>query len=478
MIQTLQINTSSKTNQHNTFKAVLKYSMALLLLLSINIQANAQSQCPIECSTDDCNEIVIEYEVTVPSNFCTPATTGFFVNFDDDFCEDGAEEKFSNSVLVSTLPNGDRIYTTTVTHDRAEASTAVIQFIAGSLGTFCNGQPQLFSINAADSYAKVTYTHGTSNSATYTSVTGPTTFDLNFSITYPPNLSCTGTTTETVLPFIGFTGNSWCEGIAPFPLSTTWQYDPSTGGTYTGTVTLLQPCASGPIDFSVGLAQTSTGADCFSGLYTIDINSGEDFGLLEIEFVNGGANSTINYTPSGALPVELTTFEAQSREENIHLSWETASELSNDYFLVEYSIDGDNFKEVGKVMGQGTTISSNSYGFIHQAPIAKVNYYRLKQVDYDGKFEYSNIIAVDMVVNNHIKIVPTLANDLIQIQYEGEEANVIIFNLNGQKVYQERKNFENGFQEVNVNDLPNGIYFLNVIDQKNVQLKGARFIKQ
>jgi|GEM_PF-4140266 len=469
---------STTTYQNDFFKKALKHSFVLLFLTFLNLGANAQ--CP-KCVDDVCNEIAIEYEVTVPNpapGECTN-TAAFFVNFDDDFCTvDGAPNKFANSTLGSTLANGDRVFSVTVLHDKAVASSGMITFTAGA-DNGCNATTQTFTVNASDSYAKVTYTHGTAGSAIYTSASGPATFDLDVSITYPPNLTCTGSSEETVKPFIGFQGNSWCEGTTGFPLNNTWTYNPSTGGTYTATIQLLQPCAMGVVDFVVGMAETS-GSDCFSGgPYSIVIGEGEDFGLLEIDFEEGANNSTVNYTANAALPVELTTFNATAnRDKNVLLLWETASELNNEYFQVEYSTDGRNFTSLGTVNGRGTTSSVSSYRFVHDQPVSKLNYYRLKQVDFDGKFEYSNVAVAKLEIDKSLTIVPTIVKDALQVHYQGEESEVVIFNLNGQIVYQAVKNFENGFQEIGVNDLPKGIYFLSVVDQKNSYLQSARFIKQ
>lgn len=114
--------------------------------------------------------------------------------------------------------------------------------------------------------------------------------------------------------------------------------------------------------------------------------SGLSFFGPEIEdFVTGGGASP--------LPVELTTFDATSGVDGIKLVWKTASELNNDYFSVERSEDGANFYEIGRVQGNGTTDIAQVYSFIDRSPISKIEYYRLRQVDFDGQFEIHRTVV-------------------------------------------------------------------------------------
>src|SRR5690606_7492371 len=87
------------------------------------------------------------------------------------------------------------------------------------------------------------------------------------------------------------------------------------------------------------------------------------------------------------LPITLTTFTARQLEATkVTLDWTTASEENNDYFAIEYSADGRHFDELGMVRGAGSTTTSQHYSFIHHHPVAGSNYYRLRQVDFDGTF--------------------------------------------------------------------------------------------
>lgn len=96
------------------------------------------------------------------------------------------------------------------------------------------------------------------------------------------------------------------------------------------------------------------------------------------------------------LPVELTTFTANVVKGAINLSWTTATELNNYGFEIERSVDGKNFASVGFVKGNGSTSETKNYSFSDKAELNNIKdyYYRLKQVDFNGSFEYSDIIQV------------------------------------------------------------------------------------
>lgn len=96
------------------------------------------------------------------------------------------------------------------------------------------------------------------------------------------------------------------------------------------------------------------------------------------------------------LPVELVSFIGEVEDNTIKLTWITASELNNDYFQVEKSEDGINFNVVSIIQGNGTTNSLSNYTAYDDMPNASTIYYRLKQVDFDGKFEYSDIISINI----------------------------------------------------------------------------------
>jgi len=101
------------------------------------------------------------------------------------------------------------------------------------------------------------------------------------------------------------------------------------------------------------------------------------------------------FIPS-VVPVELISFNATILDGKVRLDWYTASEINNAGFKIERSNDGSNYEEIFFIGGNGTTTNRNVYSYLDKSVRSGVYYYRLKQIDFDGSFEYLNIIAVDM----------------------------------------------------------------------------------
>lgn len=95
------------------------------------------------------------------------------------------------------------------------------------------------------------------------------------------------------------------------------------------------------------------------------------------------------------LPVELIRFSAEPFEDHVQVNWTTASELNNDYFMVQRSANGIEFENLGKIEGAGSKSSATTYQFIDENPLPDVSYYRLRQTDFDGKTTFSNVVSVN-----------------------------------------------------------------------------------
>lgn len=102
------------------------------------------------------------------------------------------------------------------------------------------------------------------------------------------------------------------------------------------------------------------------------------------------------------LPVEMLYFVADVDRQSVELEWSTASELNNDYFEIQRSFDGQTFEVLAEVQGNGTTDEIQVYNYQDKFPIPGVQYYRLRQVDFDGAFEFSEIVAVEYAPNGEL----------------------------------------------------------------------------
>jgi hypothetical protein len=186
--------------------------------------------------------------------------------------------------------------------------------------------------------------------------------------------------------------------------------------------------------------------------------------------------STFRFHTSGGigqpLPVELVSFTGYNQKDKNVLNWITASELNSNRFEIEKSISGtEGWSYIGqqKAVG-GTTLTS--YTFYDNQPVVGNNYYRLKIIDDDGTFTYSQTIniPVDMAtVNGIIKIFPNPTNGLVQIQLQSTKnvsSTLEISNLLGQKVASRDIALRIGITSVDVDlrELSSGTYIVSFTD--------------
>jgi hypothetical protein len=178
--------------------------------------------------------------------------------------------------------------------------------------------------------------------------------------------------------------------------------------------------------------------------------------------------NAVAYLFRDIVPVELTSFTANVSGNSVNLNWNTATELNNSGFEVERRSVNNQFEKVGYVAGFGTTTEPKAYSFT-DSKIAAGNYtYRLKQVDFDGSFEYSNEINVDVNAPAQYTLnqnYPNPFNPSTLIKYSVAQdgfVNVSIFNLLGEKVATlVNSNVKAGSYELNFNasQLSSGVYF-------------------
>jgi hypothetical protein len=158
------------------------------------------------------------------------------------------------------------------------------------------------------------------------------------------------------------------------------------------------------------------------------------------------------------LPVSLISFEAELIDDYVELSWTTASEINNDYFMVQRSIDNKNYEDIDKVAGNGNSniiVDYNSYDMNLPQGII---YYRLKQVDYDGTTDYSDVVVIRNQPEVYVHIFPNPSDGNINIETINA-IDVIIYTITGQQV--ENYYFEaNSVNAIDISDQPKGVYML------------------
>ncbi len=146
-----------------------------------------------------------------------------------------------------------------------------------------------------------------------------------------------------------------------------------------------------------------------------------------------GLSVLLNTTPCiTVLPISLIAFEAKPEENrSVAVHWVTASEINNSYFAVERSADGRNWEIVSTVNGCGTCTQEHTYDFSDKSPLSGISYYRLKQVDFDGKYSYSDIAAVSIEKGYGIQISFDPLLESVAISGLSPDMQVEIYDMKG-----------------------------------------------
>jgi hypothetical protein len=191
-------------------------------------------------------------------------------------------------------------------------------------------------------------------------------------------------------------------------------------------------------------------------------------------------------TANNPLPVELISFEAVLNNQKVDLKWVTATEINNDYFVVEKSKDGKNWEEVVWTDGAGNSNYTLEYYEVDEKPYEGVSYYRLKQVDFNGKYTYSSVVPVNNEINTvkDISILPNPVNNgepfYIEVKgFENEKCLISITNMQGKAIYTTHKTINNNNEliAIKLNDnIPSGTYLI-IVSSNNGQITKRLVIK-
>ncbi len=173
------------------------------------------------------------------------------------------------------------------------------------------------------------------------------------------------------------------------------------------------------------------------------------------------------------LPVNLVSFQGYIEAQKVLLKWVTGSEHNNAAFIIERSSDGKIFSSLGELQGSEGS-SSASYSYYDNKPFPGINYYRLKQVDYDGNFSHSETISVTTDNTGNLHVFPNPATEVIYVQADYKD-EIYIQNISGQKMLMTPDlitETPDHLYNVNISRLPRGIYFACVNNNR------AKFIRQ
>jgi hypothetical protein len=174
---------------------------------------------------------------------------------------------------------------------------------------------------------------------------------------------------------------------------------------------------------------------------------------------------------AAALPIHLLYFTAKPEAKKVRLDWATASETNNDYFTVERSQDGEHFSELFKKPGAGISTTNLYYFGYDNKPIVGTSYYRLKQTDFDGKYEYSDIESVSLqesVLFDGLKIYPNPSEDnVVHIELSSnskQQVTCVLHDAVGKEIAVEVFEVEKGANGFTLNypTIATGMYLLEI----------------
>ena len=170
-------------------------------------------------------------------------------------------------------------------------------------------------------------------------------------------------------------------------------------------------------------------------------------------------------TDNVVLPVELLRFSGKVAASSIELEWVTVTERNNDFFTLEHSTDGEAFAEINRTVGSGDTETMKHYSYTDTEAETGVNYYRLKQTDFDGKETYFGIIQINRTaVENQPQIYPNPARESVTIKFPipvTKNFHLEIYNIFGETVMRKQVGSYAESIELNVSDLAPGMYFVD-----------------
>ena len=180
--------------------------------------------------------------------------------------------------------------------------------------------------------------------------------------------------------------------------------------------------------------------------------------------------ATVTITWNQTLPVKLISFSGRLNGTRVDLNWVTANELNTKQFEVERGANGLTFSKIATVAAKGNSSTATSYDLIDPSPLAGVNYYRLKMVDIDGKFEYSQIVIIR--IENSIQLITKVAPnpftgkiDVYLTLTHNTPVDFRFIDINGRMVFSKSVKGLKGFNWFTINDLdklPSAPYMLHI----------------
>ena len=187
-----------------------------------------------------------------------------------------------------------------------------------------------------------------------------------------------------------------------------------------------------------------------------------------------GLSAWTGVSPS-TLPVTFSKLlQAKQKLKTTHITWSVASQSNNDKYIIEHSLNAKDFLAIGEIKGDGNHTTERHYEFTHHTPSPGINYYRIKQIDYNGQYSYSNIADVQYEGDGKtVKIYPNPSSHHITVVVKDSDKNRSLQIYNSIGLLVKEVSIANS-NTVNVSDLPQGVYSIRL---KNSPSQAQTFIK-
>jgi uncharacterized repeat protein (TIGR03803 family) len=197
--------------------------------------------------------------------------------------------------------------------------------------------------------------------------------------------------------------------------------------------------------------------------------------LVDFNGTNGANpfGGFIEVPDAGPLPVTWISFTGKNIGRSNELSWKVGTELNLNYYELQRSVDGQNFKEVAQIKATG----NNAYSFIDpiSSSSSSLFYYRLKSVDKDGHFKFSDVIKIKISQKGFIVVNPNPFKNKLVVQVESpirDRTSFILTDMSGRRLFKETKMLSNGTNTIEINEterLSKGTYLLTIIESDQTQ---------
>jgi hypothetical protein len=198
--------------------------------------------------------------------------------------------------------------------------------------------------------------------------------------------------------------------------------------------------------------------------------------IISRTMVSGFSNFGFGSGAANPLPVEFLYFQATQVDAHVNLQWSTGTEINCRSFQLEKSKNAVDFEAFGEIEAAGNSSIQNYYNLVDKSPFTGVSYYRLKQMDFNGGFTYSNIAPVNFKINEElsiewISINPQNADLTLRLNGKSEAVQFSIFDLSGRIIKQGIGHQDSNYMRISTGVIARGMYFVSIGDNSKKVIK-------